>query len=62
MTENPSFGSGSPRDDKDQNRMLHSAPEIRDVFGDFDDEEEDTEYAVRHDIEHDSNVSIICQY
>ncbi|KAF7838520.1 protein LEO1-like protein [Senna tora] len=49
--------SGSPRDDKDQTRMLQSAPEIRDVFGDFDDEEEEAEYAVRHDIEHDSNRS-----
>ena len=40
--------------------MLNSAPEIRDVFGDFDDEEEDTGYAVQHDIEHDT-VSIILQ-
>ncbi|QHN82367.1 uncharacterized protein DS421_20g695200 [Arachis hypogaea] len=45
---------GSPREDKDQIR--DSAPEIRDVFGDFDDEEEDG-YAVHHDIEHDSNRS-----
>ncbi|KAI4343945.1 hypothetical protein L6164_011233 [Bauhinia variegata] len=50
--------SGSPRDDKDQTRMLHSAPEIRDVFGDFDDEdEEDMGYTAQHDIEHDSNRS-----
>jgi RNA polymerase-associated protein LEO1 len=37
---------------------LHSAPEIRDVFGDFDDEEEeDMAYAVQQDNEQDSNVS-----
>lgn len=42
--------------------MLHSAPEIRDVFGDLDDEEDEAEYAVRHDIEHDSNVSVRGQY
>ncbi|XP_061346651.1 protein LEO1 homolog isoform X2 [Gastrolobium bilobum] len=48
--------SGSPRDDKDQIPDLHSVPEIRDVFGDFDDEEEEeVEYAVQHDIEQDSN-------
>ncbi|XP_061358400.1 protein LEO1 homolog isoform X2 [Gastrolobium bilobum] len=48
--------SGSPRDDKDQIRDLDSAPEIRDVFGDFDDEEEeDMGYAVQQDIEQDSN-------
>lgn len=52
--------SGSPRDDKDPAHDLHSAPEIRDVFGDFDDEEEDMGYAVQQDIEQDSNVSIRC--
>lgn len=55
------FGSGSPRDDKDQTRDLHSVPEIRDVFGDFDDEEEEVGYAVQHDIQ-DSNVSSKCHY
>ncbi|KAI9088386.1 hypothetical protein K1719_029835 [Acacia pycnantha] len=49
--------SRSTRDDKDQAHMLDSAPEIRNVFGDFDDEEDEAEYAVRHDIEHDSNRS-----
>ncbi|XLT86168.1 hypothetical protein HN873_007921, partial [Arachis hypogaea] len=49
--------SGSPREDKDQIR--DSAPEIRDVFGDFDDDEEDDGYAVHHDIEYDSNRSPI---
>jgi RNA polymerase-associated protein LEO1 len=50
--------SGSPRDDKDHTLGLHSAPEIRDVFGDFDDEEEeDMTYAVQQDNEQDSNVS-----
>ncbi|CAL5201820.1 unnamed protein product [Lathyrus oleraceus] len=47
--------SGSPRDDNDQTRDLHSAPEIRDVFGDFDDEEEDMGYAAQQDIGQDSN-------
>ncbi|KAK2387683.1 protein LEO1 protein [Trifolium repens] len=48
--------SGSPRDDKDHTLGLHSAPEIRDVFGDFDDEEEeDMAYAVQQDNEQDSN-------
>ncbi|XP_027356518.1 protein LEO1 homolog isoform X1 [Abrus precatorius] len=48
--------SGSPREEKDQIRDMHSAPEIRDVFGDFDDEEEeDMGYAVQQDIEQDSN-------
>ncbi|XLR68634.1 hypothetical protein HN51_015687 [Arachis hypogaea] len=46
---------GSPREDKDQ--IHNSAPEIRDVFGDFDDDEEEDGYAVHHDIEHDSNRS-----
>ncbi|KAE9610275.1 hypothetical protein Lal_00006369 [Lupinus albus] len=49
--------SGSPRADKDQTCDLHSVPEIRDVFGDFDDEEEEEVYAVQHDIEQDSNRS-----
>lgn len=50
--------SGSPRDDKDHTHDLDSAPEIRDVFGDFDDEEEDMGYAAQQDIEQDSNVSV----
>ena len=38
---------------------MHAAPEIRDVFGDFDDdEEEDIGYAVQQDIRQDSNVSV----
>lgn len=49
----------SPRDEKeDETRDLHSAPEIRDVFGDLDDDEdEEMGYAVQQDIEQDSNVS-----
>lgn len=48
--------SGSPRDEKDETRDQHSAPEIRDVFGDFDDdEEEEMGYAVQQDMEQDSN-------
>ncbi|KAJ7978722.1 protein LEO1-like [Quillaja saponaria] len=50
--------SGSPRGENDETQMLHSAPEIRDVFGDFDDEEEEGGgYAVQNDIEQDSNRS-----
>ncbi|XP_058788430.1 protein LEO1 homolog isoform X2 [Vicia villosa] len=45
----------SPRDENDQTRDLNSAPEIRDVFGDFDDEEEDMGYAAQQDIGQDSN-------
>ncbi|TKY73322.1 LEO1-like protein [Spatholobus suberectus] len=46
--------SGSPRDEKDETHDLHSAPEIRDVFGDFDDdEEEEMGYPVQQ--EQDSN-------
>ncbi|KAL4359551.1 hypothetical protein AHAS_Ahas08G0088700 [Arachis hypogaea] len=44
---------GSPREDKDQIR--DSAPKIRDVFGDFDDDEEEDGYTVHHDIKLDSN-------
>nr|KYP55739.1 LOW QUALITY PROTEIN: RNA polymerase-associated protein LEO1 [Cajanus cajan] len=48
--------SGSPRDEKDETRDQHSAPEIRDVFGDFDDdEEEEMGFAVQQDMEQDSN-------
>lgn len=50
--------SGSPGDDKDHTRDLHSAPEIRDVFGDLDDEEEDMGYEGHKDLERDSNVSV----
>ncbi|XP_021286136.1 protein LEO1 homolog isoform X1 [Herrania umbratica] len=42
--------------EKDQNHLSHSAAEIRDVFGDSDDEEAE-EYAVRHEIEQDENRS-----
>ena len=53
-------GSKSPGKEKDQTHLSHSVAEIRDVFGDSDDEEA-AEYAVRHEIEQDENVSIICQ-
>ncbi|KAJ7956458.1 protein LEO1-like [Quillaja saponaria] len=50
--------SASLRGKKYDTQMLHSAPEIRDVFGDFDDEEEDDGgYAAQNDIEQDSNIS-----
>jgi len=51
--------SKSPEEEKDQAQIAQSAPEIRDVFGDSEDEEEDA-YAVHNDIEQDSNVSIPC--
>ncbi|XP_022853331.1 protein LEO1 homolog [Olea europaea var. sylvestris] len=47
--------SRSPDDDKNEDHLLHSAPEIRDVFGDSDDEEQE-EYAVQNQIE-DENRS-----
>ena len=53
-------GSKSPGKEKDQTHLSHSVAEISDVFGDSDDEEA-AEYAVRHEIEQDENVSIICQ-
>ncbi|KAA8541022.1 hypothetical protein F0562_024840 [Nyssa sinensis] len=45
----------SPGEEKDDTHILNSAPEIRDVFGDSDDEEPD--YAVQSHIEDDSNRS-----
>ncbi|XWS51210.1 hypothetical protein CRYUN_Cryun12cG0157300 [Craigia yunnanensis] len=48
--------SKSPGEEKDQTHVSHSVAEIRDVFGDSDDEEA-AEYAVRHEIEQDENRS-----
>ncbi|KAG6752987.1 hypothetical protein POTOM_043031 [Populus tomentosa] len=48
--------SKSPEEERDQAQNAQSAPAIRDVFGDSEDEEEDA-YAVRNDIEQDSNRS-----
>ncbi|XWS60456.1 hypothetical protein CRYUN_Cryun07bG0037800 [Craigia yunnanensis] len=48
--------SKSPGEEKDQTHLSHSAAEIRDVFGDSDDEEA-AEYAVRHEMEQDENRS-----
>ncbi|KDP31332.1 hypothetical protein JCGZ_11708 [Jatropha curcas] len=48
--------SKSPDGEKDHNHISQSAAEIRDVFGDSDDEEEPG-YAVRHEIEQDSHRS-----
>ncbi|CAK7322803.1 unnamed protein product [Dovyalis caffra] len=48
--------SKSPEEEKDQAQIAQSAPEIRDVFGDSEDEDEDA-YAVHNDIEQDSNMS-----
>lgn len=50
--------SRSPEgEEKDQANISHSAAEIRDVFGDSD-EEDAEEYAIRNDMDQDSNVSI----
>lgn len=43
-------------DEKDEDQFLQSAPEIRDVFGDSDDEEQ-AEYKVQDQIEEDEIVS-----
>ncbi|WOH03470.1 hypothetical protein DCAR_0622868 [Daucus carota subsp. sativus] len=47
----------SPGEDEDEAHISHTAPELRDVFGDSDDEE--PEYAVENQIDHDSNRSPI---
>lgn len=49
------ISSRSPDNEKDEDQFLNSAPEIRDVFGDSDDEEQ-AEYEVRNQIEEDENV------
>ncbi|PIA63062.1 hypothetical protein AQUCO_00200829v1 [Aquilegia coerulea] len=48
--------SRSPSEEKDQAHISQSAAEIRDVFGDSDEEEQE-EYETRKDIEHDSHRS-----
>ncbi|KAJ6418438.1 hypothetical protein OIU84_001744 [Salix udensis] len=48
--------SKSPEEEKDQAQNAQLVPEIRDVFGDSEDEEEDA-YAVHNDMEQDSNRS-----
>lgn len=48
--------SKRPDEDKDENLPASSAPEIRDVFGDSDDEEEEG-YVVQNEIEEDTNRS-----
>ncbi|KAL2465171.1 Protein LEO1-like protein [Abeliophyllum distichum] len=53
---NQARSSRSPGDEKNEDQLLHSAPEIRDVFGDSDDEEQE-EYAVQHQIDEDENRS-----
>ncbi|CAA3021638.1 LEO1 homolog isoform X1 [Olea europaea subsp. europaea] len=49
--------SRSPGNEKNEDHLLYSAPEIRDVFGDSDDEEQE-EYAVQNQIEEDENRSL----
>ncbi|PIN03742.1 hypothetical protein CDL12_23727 [Handroanthus impetiginosus] len=53
QARSPSRSSG---DEKDEDQLLHSAPEIRDVFGDSDDEEQ-AEYKVQNQIEEDEKRS-----
>ncbi|KAK2663358.1 hypothetical protein Ddye_001932 [Dipteronia dyeriana] len=50
--------SRSPEEEKDEAHISHSVAEIRDVFGDSDDEDAG-EYAIRNDIDQDSNRSPI---
>lgn len=47
-------------EEDDDAHIAQSAPEIRDVFGESDDEEP-AEYAVENQIENDSNVCISCK-
>lgn len=53
------FNSRSLGEEKDQTHNSHSVAEIRDVFGESDDEEA-AEYAVDNDIEQNSIVSKNC--
>ncbi|KAL7114952.1 hypothetical protein ACP275_04G153600 [Erythranthe tilingii] len=46
----------SPGDEKDEDQFLNSAPEIRDVFGDSDDEDQ-AEYEAQNQVEEDENQS-----
>ncbi|KAL6580288.1 hypothetical protein OROMI_008312 [Orobanche minor] len=50
--------SKSPGHGNDEDNFLNPAPEIRDVFGDSDDEEQ-AAYEVRNEIEEDENQSFI---
>lgn len=52
-------GVRSPSQEKDDANFSHSAPEIRDVFGDSDDEEP-AEYEVENQIDEELNVCIRC--
>lgn len=53
------FHIRSPSQERDEAHFSHSAPEIRDVFGDSDDEEP-VEYGVQNQIEDETNVCIRC--
>lgn len=55
-----SFYSRSPGGEKDDAHVSNSAPEIRDVFGDSDDEEP-AEYTVQNNVGEDPNVRFRCQ-
>jgi len=48
----------SPEEDMDQTHVAQSAPELRDVFGDSD-EEEPAGYGVQHDMEQQP-VILLC--
>lgn len=49
------YHSRSPAEEKDEVPFSNSAPEIRDVFGDSDDEEP-TRFGVQNEMDEESNV------
>lgn len=51
-------GSRSPGDRKDDNRISHIAAVIRDIFGEFDDEEQ-AEYTVQKQIEDEEKKALV---
>lgn len=54
------FGSRSPDIEKDEAHTSETAPELRDVFGESDDEEPAEYDAVQNNLEDDANVCIDC--
>ncbi|CAI9284023.1 unnamed protein product [Lactuca saligna] len=56
--DQPRSPSRSPEEEKDEGHISQTAPEIRDVFGESDDDEEPAEYdAVQTHLEEDANRS-----
>ena len=52
--------SRSPEEEKDEAHISETAPEIRDVFGESDDEEPAEYDAAQTNLEDDSNVCTDC--